>query len=146
MQKDTKKIYELEERQIAKLSLGDLTDYANALYLYAKEAREFFNNKKSIEIYFDLNRIEKTFKLIVDCDCLDIPEKIFCKQIEYFQHLLNLFFKLERRNSRYFKENDVQNVILQTYQIIRLISSSKDDNVFEMFSRLKQFCWNTACK
>ena len=59
MQDDTKKIYELEESQIEKLSMSDLTDYVNALYLFAKA---FCTPDNNLQVYFDLNRIKKFFK------------------------------------------------------------------------------------
>lgn len=150
MQDDTKKIYELEESQIEKLSMGDLTDYANALYLFAKSV---CSPNKNIQVYFDLNRIKKSFKLTVDWDYEGTFDEWFGMQIisyyiTNFQHLLNLFFRLERRNSKFFKEHGLDRIVLDSYARIREIVGYKDldANMFNLFSRLQQFCWNVNCK
>jgi len=151
MQNDTKKIYELEESQIEKLSMSDLTDYANALYLFTKYVCA---PNKAIQVYIDLNRIKKSFKLTVDWENYEgmfITQsviRIFSYYIMNFQHLLNLFFKLERRNSKFFKENNLNNIVLDSYTRIQEIARCKDldNNMFDLFSRLQQFCWNENCK
>ncbi len=151
MQDDTKKIYELEESQIEKLSMSDLTDYANALYLFTKRVCA---PNKNIQVYIDLNRIKKSFKLTVDWgnyEGMFITQsviRIFSYYIMNFQHLLNLFFKLERRNSKFFKENNLNNIVLDSYTRIQEVAGYKDldNNMFNLFSRLKQFCWNENCK
>lgn len=151
MQDDTKKIYELEESQIEKLSMNDLTDYANALYLFAKTFCPVDNN---LQVYFDLNRIKKSFKLTVDLEDYEgtISKQFTMQIISYyitnFQHLLNLFFRLERRNSKFFKENELDKIVLDSYAKIREILGYKDldASAFNLFSRLQQFCWNVNCK
>ena len=151
MQDDTKKIYELEESQIEKLSMRDLTDYANALYLFAKTFCPVDNN---LQVYFDLNRIKKSFKLTVDLEDYEgtISEQFTMQIISYyitnFQHLLNLFFRLERRNSKFFKENELDKIVLDSYAKIREILGYKDldASAFNLFARLQQFCWNVNCK
>lgn len=142
MQEDTKKIFKLEESQIEKLSISDLTDYANALYLFAKT---FCTPDNDFQVYFDLNRIKKSFKLTVDWD---YEIEIVSYYITNFQHLLNLFFKLERRNSNFFKENELDRIVLDSYARILKILAYKDldDIAFDLFSRLQQFCWNVNCK
>ena len=150
MQDDTKKIYELEESQIEKLSMNDLTDYANALYLFAKT---FCTPDNDLQVYFDLNRIRKSFKLTVDWDYEgmfngQLATQIVSYYMTNFQHLLNLFFKLERRNSKFFKENELDRIVLDSYARIREIVGRKDldNSTFDLFSRLQQFCWNVNCK
>jgi len=152
MQDDTKKIFKLEESQIEKLSMSDLTDYANALYMIAKT---FCTPDNNIQIYFDLNRIKKSFKLTIDWDYTrmsDTGKQLSMQIVSYyitnFQHLLNLFFKLERRNSKFFKENELDRIVLDSYARIREIVGSKDldASMFDLFSRLQQFCWNVNCK
>lgn len=151
MQDDTKKIYELEESQIEKLSMSDLTDYANALYIFAKTFCTLDNN---LQVYFDLNRIKKSFRMTVDWDAYkgmitgQFAEQIISYYLTNFQHLLNLFFKLERRNSKFFKENELDRIVLDSYARIREIVGSKDldASMFNLFSRLQQFCWNVNCK
>lgn len=150
MQDDTKKIYELEESKIEKLSMSDLTDYANALYLFAKA---FCTPDNNLQIYFDLNRIKKSFKLTVDWDYEgmfngQLAIQIVSYYITNFQHLLNLFFRLERRNSKFFKEHELDRIVLDSYARIREILGYKDldNSTFDLFSRLQQFCWNVNCK
>ena len=150
MQDDTKKIYELEESQIEKLSMNDLTDYANALYLFAKT---FCTPDNDLQVYFDLNRIRKSFKLTVDWDYKgmfngQLATQIVSYYMTNFQHLLNLFFRLERRNSKFFKENELDRIVLDSYARIREIVGYKDldASTFDLFSRLRQFCWNVNCK
>lgn len=145
-----KKIYELEESQIEKLSMSDLTDYANALYLFAKV---FCTPDNYLQVYFDLNRIKKSFKLTVDWDyegmiSRQLEIQIVSYYITNFQHLLNLFFRLERRNSKFFKEHGLDRIVLDSYARIREIVGYEDldDNMFNLFSRLQQFCWNVNCK
>ena len=150
MQDDRKRIYELEESQIEKLSMSDLTDYANALYLFAKTFCTLDNN---LQVYFDLNRIKKSFNLTVDWDYEGIFNgqlaiQIVSYYITNFQHLLNLFFRLERRNSKFFKEHELDRIVLDSYARIREILGYKDldASTFDLFSRLQQFCWNENCK
>lgn len=151
MQDDTKKIYELEESRIEKLSISDLTDYANALYLFAKKVCKPDEN---VQVYFDLNRIKKSFTLTVDWgnyEGMFITQsviRIVSYYIMNFQHLLNLFFRLERRNSKFFKENKLHTIVIDSYPRIREIAGYKnlDVNMFNLFSRLQQFCWNENCK